>query len=275
MKILQITALLLAAAPALPGAPVAEHRSWTETYDVSGESPRLKVSNIWGSVQVRAGQPGRITVAVTELRTAPDSALFERSLELIGLDIEADVSGVSMLVGNPTDRRGSIGNCRGCRVDYQFEIEVPTDAVVDVGTVMDGKIDIRGVAGAISASNVNGPINIDGMQNCTAIDSVNGPIGIGFAGTPRHDCGIETINGDVTFRVPADISVDIAFDLFNGEVSSELPVGAFAPPASIEQVAGDGRTRYRIQQLAGIRIGAGGPIYTVASVNGDLRIGKQ
>ncbi|MGH8168839.1 MAG: hypothetical protein ACREQ1_16485 [Woeseiaceae bacterium] len=267
-------ALLLAAAPAL-AEPVAEHRFWMETYDVSGGSPHLEVSNIWGSVQVRAGQPGRITVAVTELRTAPDSALFERSLERIGLNIETGASGVSILVGNPIDRRGSIGDCRGCRVDYQFEIQVPAGTKVDVGTVMDGKIDIRGVAGPISASNVNGPINIDGMQNCTAIDSVNGPIGIGLAGTPVQDCGIETINGDVTFRVPADISVDIALDLFNGEVSSELPVDAFAPPASVEHVAGDGRTQYRIQQLAGMRIGAGGPVYTVASVNGDLRIGKK
>ena len=274
MKIVQVAALLLAAAPALP-EPVTEHRSWTDTYDVSGGSPRLKVSNIWGSIQVRAGEPGRITVAVTELRSAPDSALFERSLELIGLDIETDASGVSIMVNNLTDRRGSIGDCRGCRVDYQFDIQVPADAVVDVGTVMDGKIDIRGVAGAISASNVNGPINIEGMQNCSAIDSVNGPVGIGFSGTPRQDCGIETINGDVTFRVPPDISVDIALDLFNGEVSSELPVDAFAPPASVEQAVGDGRTRYRSQQLAGVRIGAGGPVYTVASVNGDLKIGKH
>ena len=274
MKVLQVAALLLVAAPALP-EPVAEHRSWTDTYDVSGGSPHLKVSNIWGSVQVRAGEPGRITVAVTELRSAPDSALFERSLELIGLDIEANASGVSIRVGNPIDRRDGIGDCRGCRVDYQFEIQAPADAVVDVGTVMDGKIDIRGIAGPISASNVNGPIDIDGMQNCSAIDSVNGPVGIGFSATPRQDCGIETINGDVTFRVPADISMDIAFDLFNGEVSSELPVDAFAPPASVEQVAADGRTQYRIQQLAGLRIGAGGPVYTVGSVNGDLKIGKH
>jgi hypothetical protein len=96
-----------------------------------------------------------------------------------------------------------------------------------------------------------------------------------FSRAPLQNCSIETINGDVTLEVPENTSLDVAFDLFNGKVWSELPVGAFELPASVEQTVEDGRTRYRIQQLAGVRIGAGGPVYSVASMNGDLRIRKH
>jgi hypothetical protein len=273
--ILSFIGVVLCPAVALAASPVVENRSWTVNYPVSTASPRLEVSNIWGGVRVRAGEAGRVTVAITETRSAPDQRLFDRSLDMIRLDIAADASGVSLLVGNGKDLWQRWDDCHDCRVDYQFDIQVPPDTVVDVGTVMDGKVDIQGVAGVVRASNVNGSIHVVDVRDCASVDNVNGPITIGFSQSPQQDCRIETVNGDVTLDMPGDASLDMALDLFNGKVSSELPVGPFAVPASVEQIVEDGRTRYRIQQQAGIRIGAGGPTYSVASVNGDVRITKH
>src|SRR5690606_4217701 len=200
--ILPLATLCLGAGAAL-AAPVTEERSWTESYTVTGASPRLEVSNIWGSVQVRVGPPGRITASVTESRSAPDRERFERSKERLRLSIEADASGVSFVVGGRSGHRERWNDCRGCRVDYQFDIEVPPDTVVDVGTVMDGTVDIRGVAAAIRASNVNGPVTIAEVGDCKAVNSVNGPVTVGYSRAPVEDCRIETVNGDVTLIVPA------------------------------------------------------------------------
>ena len=78
-----------------------------------------------------------------------------------------------------------------------------------------------------------------------------------------------------TLEVPESAGLDVSLDLFNGEASSELPVSSFELPASVETITEDGRTRYRVQKLAGVRIGAGGPAWSVASINGDLRIRKH
>jgi hypothetical protein len=269
-----LAALALSAGTAI-AAPVTEEQSWTETHAVTGSSPRLEVGNIWGSVQVRVGPPGRITASVTELRTAPDQARFERSQEILKLEVEADASGVSFLVGERSRHRQHWNDCEGCRVDYQFDIEVPPDAVVDVGTVMDGKVEIQGVAGTIRASNINGPVSVADVRDCEAVSSVNGPITMGYSHAPLQDCRIETVNGDVTLVMPIDTGLDVRLDLFNGEAFSELPVSPFELPATVEQIVEDSRTRYRIQQMAGMRVGAGGPTYSIASMNGDLRIRKQ
>ena len=272
--ILPLALFSLGAAPAT-AAPVTEERAWSETYPVTGTSPRLEVSNIWGSVQIRVGPPGRITASVVESRSAPDRALFERSKESLGLDVEADASGVSFLVGERSQHWRRRNDCEDCRVDYQFDIEVPPDAIVDVGTVMDGKVDVRGVGGAVRAANVNGPISIAGVRNCEAVNSVNGPITVDYSRAPLEDCRIETVNGDVTLLLPAGSGLDVRLDLFNGEVTSELPVSQFELPATVEQIVEDNRTRYRIHKMAGIRVGAGGPAYSIASMNGDLRIRRQ
>lgn len=267
--------LLLLTSVANSATPITEEKNWTETYAVTAAAPRLQISNIWGNVRVRTGKAGEITVSVAEKRSAPDQALFTMSVERINLDIEADTNGVSIIVGDRDDRWKRMDRCRGCRVDYQFDVVVPADAIIDVGTVMDGRVDVKGVTGMVSASNVNGPIAVDEIRNCDSISSVNGGVKIGFTHAPVHNCNIETINGDVTLGVPANTSLDVAVDLFNGDIRSDFAVGTFAPPATVEQVNEDGRHQYRIQQMSGVRIGAGGPTYTIASMNGDVRILKN
>lgn len=267
--------LLLVSGSALAAPPTSEHRAWTERYTVEGAAPHLHIRNVWGSVQVQSGPPGEILVAVDEVRSAPNARLFARALDDLKLDVQADAHGVSMVVGDRDERWQSFNHCPGCRVDYQFRIQAPAGTIINVGTVMDGKVQVEGIAGTVTASNVNGPVSISGVRNCAAIDTVNGPIKMAFSAAPSEDCRIETINGDITLNVPGASGIDLSLDLFNGEVSSELPVGPFALPATMERVVDDSRTRYRVQQLAGLRLGAGGPVYAIKSMNGDVRIKRN
>jgi len=268
-------ALVFLAGTAYPAAPITEENAWTETYAVSTDTPRLRISNIWGSVRVRTGDAGQITLSVTELRSAPDQERFDRSLQVIGLEITADATGVSILVGDPDKRWHNMNGCDGCRVDYQFEVEVPPGATVDVGTVMDGRVDIKGITGIVSASNVNGPIRIDNLNDCESIVSVNGRIDLEFAKAPVLNCSIETINGDITLGIPPGTSLDMMLDLFNGVVESELQVDPYALPATVEHTLENGHNQYRIQKMTGVRLGQGGPLFSIASMNGDVRIQKH
>jgi len=270
-----VIVLALAASVANSAQPMTEEDAWTEVYAVDSPTPHLVVSNIWGSVRVRSGTTGEISMSVSEVRTASDDKYFQMSQERLKLNVEADSNGVSIVVGDREERWRRVERCRGCRVDYQFDILVPPGTTVDVGTVMDGLVDVAGITGVVSASNVNGPVSIDAIRDCNEISSVNGRVNIGFARAPLRDCSIETINGDITLDVPANTSLDVTMDLFNGDIESEFPVGPLALPATIEHVTEDGQNRYRIQQLSGIRIGAGGPTYTIASMNGDVRIQKN
>ena len=140
---------------------------------------------------------------------------------------------------------------------------------------MDGPVDIEGVTGSVSASNVNGPVKVGDIHECTSIESVNGKVDVSFATSPVSDCSIETINGDITLDVPEGTGLDIKLDLFNGDLSSQLTVGPLELPAMIEHTMENGHDQYRIQKFSGLRIGAGGPTYSISSMNGDVRIQKH
>ncbi len=267
--------LALMASTLLAAEPVVESNTWTQVYPVSSATPHLVVSNIWGNVRVRAGSAGEISVTIDEKRSAPTQKLFDRSLVLMDLVTDADSDGVSLLVGGEHQNWNFHNNCRGCRVDYQFEVLVPPGTQVDVGTVTDGRIDVADIAGTISASNVNGPVYVSGLTDCNDLESVNGAVDISFSMAPGQDCSISTINGDITVNMPDGTGLDIALDLYNGRLVTEFQVDAYDIPAQVEQSSNDGRLSYKIQQSAGLRLEGGGPTFSISSLNGDIRFQKN
>ena len=276
MKKLIVTA---AVAASLAGAVhaagrVEDTRTWTDSFPVTARQPTLKVENIWGDVTVRPGKTGEIAVSVRETRSAPDQKRFDRSQQILRLNTEVDENGVAFYVGNRSRYWHDSDNCRGCRLDVRFEVTVPPNTKLDVSTVNDGRVDIDGISGHVSAANVNGPIAVKDLRNCDVLNSVNGDVSLGFTTAPAADCRIETINGDITLALPDDSGLDVAMDLFNGRMLTQLPVDALALPATVEHIETGGHHKYRIEQHAGVRIGAGGPRFTISSMNGDIRIQK-
>jgi hypothetical protein len=255
---------------------VTDHKTWSQTYPMTAAAPRLVIDNIWGNVRVRIGAARQIAVTIDERRSAPTQELFELSKETIFLDVQADGGSVEMTVGQPDDPtlRPRVNRCRGCRVDYQFEVTVPPGTQIDVSTVTDGSIDVAASGGPVSASNVNGPVAVKDLQDCQQIESINGEVEVSFARAPSRDCSIKTINGDITLTVPGGTGFDAALSMMQGKVTSEFDLEPLALPVKVEQSQKDGRFVYRVEQAAGVRLGNGGPTFRIESLNGDLRIRK-
>jgi DUF4097 and DUF4098 domain-containing protein YvlB len=127
----------------------------------------------------------------------------------------------------------------------------------------------------VNASNVNGPVAARDLQDCSQIESVNGAVDVSFARPPSRDCSIKTINGDITLTVPGSAGLDAALSMMQGQVVSEFDLEPLALPARVEQRNDDGRFIYHVAQAAGIRLGKGGPTFSIESLNGDLRIRKS
>jgi len=269
-----LLACLAFASPAVADE-VVEQRTWTESWPVTAAAPTLEIGNVWGNVLVRPGPAGQITVTANEERRAPDARRFERSLEILRLDVAADGNGVRLQVGDRDDCHDRHDDCDGCRVAFQFDVRVPQGTIVDVSTVMDGKVEVDGVDGPVSAANVNGPVEVTGIRDCRELSSVNGDVTARFSASPSRDCGVETINGDIVLDLPASAGLNLALDLFNGDVRSDLPAEPFSHPATVEQVVEDGRSVYRLRKLGGLRVGTGGPAFRIESMNGDLQIRKH
>lgn len=255
--------------------PITEQRTWQQSYVVSSAAPRLIVRNIWGGVTVRAGAAREIAVMIDERRSAPTQALLEESKTQLRLDVEASGDSVSLIVGNSARTQTRTDTCRGCRAEYQFEIAVPPGTRIDVGTVTDGRIEVSGVYGPIKASNVNGPIAVRDVNDCSNIESVNGSLDVVFSRAPGENCNIKTINGEIRLGLPADAGLDAILSVTHGRIESDFEVEPLALLPKLDKEAASDAFHYRFERAAGVRVGAGGPTFTFASLNGDVRIVKN
>ena len=267
-----VSGFAFVAIPVSAAERIIEERSWTETFAVASPAPEVLVDNIWGNVTVVAGPAGEISLTVNERRAAPTQSLFDLSLQIMSLEIDADEAGLTVRVGDTERNWRQFNGCRGCRVDYQFTLQVPKDSIIDVGTVTDGRVEVSGIEGSVAARNVNGPIEVIGMRECRAFESINGAMSVSFASAPTRDCELETINGDITLGLPNDAGLDVAINVYNGRVVSDFDVDPLALPARVEEIEEQGRYRYRIEQPAGVRLHGGGPTFSFSSLNGDVRI---
>lgn len=274
MKRVAITLLmgLSLAAPVAGADRVEERDAWTREFPVQTTAPTLRLRNVWGDITVRPGPSGVISVSLQSLRSAPTVDRLERSRTVLPLVVDATTEGVDLHVGDRSGHWYRRDPCRGCRFEAQFEVRVPPGTQVDVSTVNDGAVDVEGITGEVSAGNVNGPVSVSGAHACAELNSINGPVRIRFAAIPSADCAIETLNGDIRLEMPPGSGFDVAMQLTHGRLVSAFPVDALALPARVSHERVDGRQQYRIEQPAGIRVANGGPVFTLSSMNGDVRI---
>jgi hypothetical protein len=86
---------------------------------------------------------------------------------------------------------------------------------------------------------------------------------------------IETINGEITVGLPAGTGLNAILSINHGGIESHFDVEPMMLPVKMKEEEREDRYDYRIVQPAGMRLGAGGPTFTFASLNGDVRIRKN
>jgi DUF4097 and DUF4098 domain-containing protein YvlB len=82
------------------------------------------------------------------------------------------------------------------------------------------------------------------------------------------------VNGSIEVEVPDDLSAELLFKTFNGEMYSDFEVSSAARQFPTAKKTGK-RTVYRGNEFTVVRAGAGGPELYFETLNGDIRILKS
>ncbi|MEM6818593.1 MAG: DUF4097 family beta strand repeat-containing protein [Pseudomonadota bacterium] len=266
--------ILLLMANGASGAPVVETTEWTESYEVVSQA-ELFIDNIWGDVEVIRGSSDQIELSLRSIRRADDEENFEYSLEHIPLRIGKFGNTVAVKVGRDQDNWWNVRRCKGCALRLDLVVSVPVDATINVSTVNDGDVTVRGIRGDVTATNVNGSIFTSGLTSCQTIETVNGDIEADFQTSPANDCRLETLNGDIALKLSDGADADVEVDLVNGKIRSTVELTPQSVPARVEHTSESGKHRYTIEQSAGFRIGSGGKTLILKSLNGDVLVERS
>ncbi len=274
---------LIAGCVFVPLAIAADENSVIEkTFRVANPAEaRVEVDNVWGGIRVKAAAGKEVRVVAREhiyADTAQDLALARKEVKL---DATQNGDTVRLYVDGPF--RCDCGDgCRGRRngfhrdykVVYDFEIQAPPEAAVYLRTIDDGEIRMEGMAGGYDVKNINGGAEVLDAAGSGSVYALNGPVKVTFRRNPAAESSFGSLNGPVDLYFQPDFSADLRIKTFNGEVYSDFPVTPMpVRKASVERRGG--KTVYKSDRFAAMRVGSGGPEIKLDGFNGDIRILKR
>jgi len=240
---------------------------------------RVVVDNIFGFIHVEGYDGREVELALTKTVFARNDARLEAAQAEVKLDITEQGDKVDLYVDGPfrdSERERRVRQRRdpGYEVRYDFTLRVPRRVDLDLATVTDGDILVRGVEGEFAVHNVNGKVRLDAVAGSGEAETVNGEVRVVFRRPPGSDCSFKTLNGDVTLFFPGVPSADFRLRTMHGDLYTDFDVAPLPPgPATSERR--EGKFTYQSDRFVGVRTGKGGPEVRCETMNGDVLIKKE
>jgi hypothetical protein len=264
---------------AAPAAPLTKSQTTQHTLHFAGAGPRVfDVRTIHGSIAIEAydGNEVQITVNKTiEARSADELEAAQREVRLDLTDNAATLEAIARYkYGQTCGEQTHDGNRDWPKyaVFYDFKIRVPRDTQLKVCTINRGDVSVKGTRADFDINTVNGRIDFADMGGTGDAITVNGGITGAFATPPRKDAVFRTVNGSIELSMPAAFSADLNMKTFHGGLFTDFDAQPRTQMVVATPQRRDGKFLFETNSFATVRIGKGGPLLTLETLNGDVRV---
>ena len=236
--------LFLAGACSRLTAEVTE--PFTQTYPISATGS-VQLENVNGLVEIIGWDKNEISVEA--IKSPPK----EEDLARIQLKIESTPNRLSI---ETVHKKKALlfGTWRG---EVRYTLHVPSGIRLEMVSVINDAIRVRGVTGSVHLKTINGSIDAAGLGSAGRFETVNGPITVAYTSLKGIDAlSLRTINGRCDLTLPKDSAFSVDSKSVNGGVRTDMPI----------KVEKSGLAHFRGS------VGEGGPRIDFNSVNGELAI---
>jgi DUF4097 and DUF4098 domain-containing protein YvlB len=218
-----------------------------QTYALSANG-RIELENINGPVQVKVWDRDEVKVDATK------RAGSKQDLDEVQIKIRSEKDSLSIRTEYPRHNNTWTRNNPGS-VDYM--LTVPRNVRLEDIKLVNGDLEIEGVAGDVRASCVNGRLVAHGMTGRTELSTVNGRL---EATLDRLAAPVEvsSVNAEVQLTLPSDAKAEIEASTVSGSISNDFGIHVAKHSWVGHQLNGE--------------LGGGGTRVKVSNVNGRIEI---
>ena len=156
----------------------------------------------------------------------------------------------------------------------KFEIKIPSSVNIYVSTLLQGDITINGIDEFIYATNINGDILLEDVDKVTKAQTINGNVEVNYRSKPLTGGELETLNGDIKITLMESADLTILFSSFMGEMYTDFDEVEIKPNIQKKSASEDG-FKFSMKEEKEVKIGSGGPIFSIKTFNGDVIIRKH
>ncbi len=219
----------------------------------------IEIRGVNGPIQAVLSNDDAVRVQATRTARRSDP-------ESVRIEVVSHADGVTICAVYPTPRGarrpnecrpgGGPSSVRDNDVQVQFVVRVPAGVRL-AGHTVNGSVRARALRSDVVARTVNGSVEVEttGIAEAVTVSgSITGRLGRSTLG---RDISFQTVNGNVTLDLPADLGAEFRGSTVNGSIDSDFPI-LMSGQVSRRSLRGT--------------IGDGGPELRVSTVNGSIRL---
>jgi DUF4097 and DUF4098 domain-containing protein YvlB len=140
----------------------------------------------------------------------------------------------------------------------EYTLSVPRNAKLDEIKLINGALDIHGVAGEVRASCINGRMIAEGLQGRVKLETINGRMEARFERLADSPIELSSVNGSVDLTLPSDAKAELEASTVSGGIEDDFGLHVR-------------HHRFVGHDLRG-ELGGGGTRIRLSNVNGRIEI---
>jgi Toastrack DUF4097 len=201
----------------------------------------VRVSTVSGDVTVTGYDGGAIVV--TGFKEGRDRDLVE-------IEDRSSGNNVDVRVRYPKQGRND--------ASVRFEVQVPRSVSYDFDGIssVSGEVQMRDVTGDIHANSVSGNVRVENVTGRVSASSVSGNVNVDVTRLEGiSDMKFSSVSGNVTVRLPSDLSADIEMSTLSGSLKTDFPIEVrekrYGPGRSARGRVGEADKNLRLTSVSG------------------------
>lgn len=184
-----------------------------QTYAITADG-RVDLDNINGSVHISTWDQNQVKV---------DAVKYADSKEKLS-NIEIEASSGKDYVSLHTKFREHDHWGRNNPGGVEYTLTVPRTIRLDEIKLINGGLDVNGVAGEVRASCINGRVEARDLAGRVKVETINGKLNAQFAKLSGKDVELHSVNGSVELTIPSDSSAEIEASTVSGGIDNDFGI---------------------------------------------------
>lgn len=295
LLLILLMAMMIQAEDVDLGYDVKETGNIQKTIAFTGSGDRhLEVDTVFGGIILTGTDTDKVELKAVKTIMAKDKARIEKAKKEVTLDITSENGKIRVYVNGPfreQHKNRDWDKLYGYMVEYDFELRVPRNTSLKLKTATNGDIHVSNIAGRCEIKHANGEIGVKqltgdfdvktangkivmtGINGSGNAHTANGKVHITFTRNPKSDCSFHTINGKVDVTFQTRLAAEFRLETMHGEILSDFPFKYQELPLP-KSKREKGKFVYKNDNKQAIRIGNGGPVIKMDTLNGNIIIAK-
>jgi DUF4097 and DUF4098 domain-containing protein YvlB len=234
-------------------APASDHRGavteeFHQTYPLTSNG-RVELENINGDVHISTWDQNQVKVDAVKYADSKEQ------LDEAHIEIDSGKDYVAIRTKYPDHDHWGVHNNPA---SVEYTLTVPRSIRLDEIKLINGALDVNGVAGEVHASCINGSLEAHNLSGRAELSTINGHLDAKFDQLSASPVELKSVNGYVELTIPSDSKAEIEANTISGAIENDFGLHV---------------NRHRIvgRDLRG-ELGDGGPHIKLSSVNGRIEI---